>query len=57
MGVESVPVVVVEDHDGGNHTTGNHEHDTVEVRPYTNKIIKATLYTKFINNQLDGGAH
>ena len=27
------PVVVVEDHDGGHHTAGHHEHDAVEVSP------------------------
>ena len=28
---DDVPVVVVEDHDGGDHTAGHHEHDAVEV--------------------------
>ena len=28
------PVVVVEDHDGGDHTGGHHEHDAVEVGPW-----------------------
>ena len=27
----SLPVVVVEDHDGGDHAAGHHEHDAVEV--------------------------
>ena len=27
-----LPVVVVEDHDGGHHAAGHHEHDAVEVR-------------------------
>lgn len=27
----SVPVVVVEDHDGGHNAAGDHEHDAVEV--------------------------
>ena len=26
-----LPVVVVEDHDGGDHAAGHHEHDAVEV--------------------------
>ena len=26
-----LPVVVVQDHDGGHHTAGHHEHDAVEV--------------------------
>ena len=26
-----LPVVVVEDHDGGDHTAGHHEHDAVEI--------------------------
>ena len=30
MGV-SQPMVVVEDHDGGDHARGHHEHDAVEV--------------------------
>ena len=30
-----LPVVVVEDHDSGDHTGGNHEHDAVEVGPWT----------------------
>ena len=30
-----LPVVVVEDHDGGDHTGGHHEHDAVEVGPWT----------------------
>ena len=28
-----VPVVIVEDHDGGHHGAGHHEHDAVEVGP------------------------
>ena len=28
------PVVVVEDHDGGDHAGGHHEHDAVEVGPW-----------------------
>ena len=28
-----LPVVIVEDHDGGDHGAGHHEHDAVEVRP------------------------
>ena len=29
-----LPVVVVEDHDGGDHTACHHEHDAVEVGPW-----------------------
>ena len=29
------PVVVVKNHDGGHHTGGHHEHDAVEVGPWT----------------------
>ena len=29
-----LPVVVVEDHDGGDHAGGHHEHDAVEVSPW-----------------------
>ena len=32
MGV-GLSVVVVEDHDGGDHGAGHHEHDAVEVGP------------------------
>ena len=32
------PVVKVEDHDGGDHTAGHHEHDAVEVSP-CNKYV------------------
>ena len=31
--VVRLPRVVVEDHDGGDHTAGHHEHDAVEVSP------------------------
>jgi hypothetical protein len=30
-----LPVVIVEDHDGGHHAARHHEHDAVEVGPYT----------------------
>ncbi len=34
MGV-GLPVVIVENHDGGHHATRHHEHDAVEVGAYT----------------------
>ena len=38
-----MPVVVVEDHDGGDHAAGDHEHDAVEVCPCICIIIKTLL--------------
>ena len=38
MGV-SHPVVIVEDHDGGDAAGGNHEHDGSEVGPCNNEIL------------------
>ena len=33
------PVVIVEDHDGGDAAGGDHEHDGSEVGPCNNKIL------------------
>ena len=34
------PVVIVEDHDGGHHAAGDHEHYAVEIRPWNSTIIR-----------------
>ena len=39
-----LPVVVVEDHDGGHHTAGHHEHDAVEVGSYKIIIIEIEVW-------------
>ncbi len=33
------PVMVVENHDGGDHAAGHHEHDAVEVGPWAGWTI------------------
>ena len=42
MGVR-LPVVVVEDHDGGHHGARHHEHDAVEVGPCQQELSYETL--------------
>ena len=36
-----LPVVVVEDHDGGDHRAGHHEHDAVKIRPWEYNSIRS----------------
>ena len=33
-----LPVVIVEDHDGGDHGACHHEHDAVKIRPWHNSL-------------------
>ena len=40
------PVVVVEDHDGGHHAGGHHEHDAVEVCTWSEQN-KKSKYQQF----------
>ena len=65
MGV-GLSVVVVEDHDGGDHGAGHHEHDAVEVGPWEhsfyhhvrlklNKLYQESSQMK--ERKLDGHTH
>ena len=38
------PVVEIEDHDGGDHAAGHHEHDAVEVGSYKIIIIEIEVW-------------
>ena len=44
LSVEGVPVVVVEDHDGGDNTAGHHEHDAVEVGSWGIFLYQLRVY-------------
>ena len=34
-------VMVVEDHDGGDHGAGHHEHDAVKIRPWEYNSVRS----------------
>ena len=38
-------VVVVEDHDGGDHTAGHHEHDAVEVGAWNMVVSRGASFS------------
>ena len=40
-----LPVVIVEDHDGGHHAARHHEHDAVEVGPYRQQGNSPSVHT------------
>ena len=44
-----LPVVVVEDHDGGDHAGGHHEHDAVEVSPWRGENGQRQVEVKLVS--------
>ena len=42
-------VVVVEDHDGGDHAGGHHEHDAVEVSPWRGENGQGQVEVKLVS--------
>ena len=51
------PVVVVEDHDGGDHAGGHHEHDAVEVSPWRGENGQRQVEVKLVSLRQGGSVH
>ena len=47
--VVRLPGVVVEDHDGGDHATVQHEHDAVEVSPWRGENGQGQVEVKLVS--------
>ena len=52
-----LPVVVVEDHDGGDHAGGHHEHDAVEVSPWRGENGQRQVEVKLFSLRQGGSVH
>ena len=47
----SLPVVVVEDHDGADHAAGHHDHDAREVGPYQRGLAARRLHVRHLGGK------